>query len=593
MKPTVILHNAADRKWLRFCNPHEIVQTAEIDEVVDCLRRVESLVDRWRWHAAGFVSYEAAPAFDRALKVRESGDFPLIWFGLYESPEEIDLPRAAGSVGPTPWSANVLPEEYAAIIAELKRCIADGETYQVNYSFRLRQAMAVDPWQFFLEMCEAQQAEYAAFLDTPEFAIGSASPELFFRLSGEEIVCRPMKGTTGRGRYFAEDEARAAWLAASEKNRAENAMIVDMMRNDLGRIARIGSVQVGDVFRVERYPTLWQMTSRVEARTDASLAEIFSAMFPCASVTGAPKPRTMQIIARLETTPRRVYTGSIGWIAPGRRAQFNVAIRTVIVDKAASAAEYGVGGGVVWDSTPTGEYQECLLKARILTERRPEFSLLETLVWTPDEGFFVLEEHLRRLSDSAVYFGFPPPREAVRRRLDALAAGLPATRHRVRVVVDRRGEVACEATPFEPPASDQPVRLVLASRPVDSRDVLLYHKTTHRAVYDAARVDAGDTDDVLLYNQRGEITETTIANVVLRLGNALWTPPVESGLLAGAFRAKLLAEGKIAQRVVDLDMLDRCEELWLINSVRKWRKATLLDHGAGRSTCEALQAEAP
>ena len=191
-----------------------------------------------------------------------------------------------------------------------------------------------------------------------------------------------MKGTTARGLWPEDDRRRAAALAASEKDRAENAMIVDMMRNDLGRIARIGSVRVSDLFRVERYPTLWQMTSRVSAETRASLAEIFAAMFPCASITGAPKANTMRIIAETETAPRRIYTGSIGLISPGRRAQFNVAIRTVLVDKDRQQAEYGVGGGVVWDSTPEGEYEECLLKARILTAHRPDFSLLESLLWT-------------------------------------------------------------------------------------------------------------------------------------------------------------------------------------------------------------------
>ena len=243
------------------------------------------------------------------------------------------------------WQPSITAEEYAAVIGGLRDAIAAGETYQVNYTFRLRQPAPSDPWGLFEDLVAAQQAPYAAFVETADFALCSASPELFFQLEGQRIVSRPMKGTMARGRWYAEDQARARELAASEKDRAENAMIVDMMRNDLGRIARVGSVRVSDLFRVERYPTLWQMTSCVSAETSAGLAEIFAALFPCASITGAPKANTMRIIAESETEPRRIYTGSIGHLAPGRRARFNVAIRTVLVDKARREAEFGVGGG--------------------------------------------------------------------------------------------------------------------------------------------------------------------------------------------------------------------------------------------------------
>ncbi len=302
-----------------FARPCEIVETCRHDEVLDCLRRVEHLVESRGLHAAGFVSYEAAPAFDRALCVREATAFPLSVFGLFPAVETISLPSHADT-RPEPdasWQPSVTADEYAAVIGRLRDAIAAGETYQVNYTFRLKQPAAGDPWSLFENLVAAQQPPYAAYVETPDFAICSASPELFFELEGRRIVSRPMKGTIARGRWYEEDLARARELAASEKDRAENAMIVDMMRNDLGRIARVGSVQVSDLFRVERYPTLWQMTSRVSAETGAGLAEIFAALFPCASITGAPKASTMRIIARTETGPRRVYTGSIGRIAPG------------------------------------------------------------------------------------------------------------------------------------------------------------------------------------------------------------------------------------------------------------------------------------
>ena len=602
--PRVVLHDASAGAWQWFAGPCEIVETCRHDEVMSCLRRVEHLVESQKLYAAGFVSYEAAPAFDRALTVQAAPGFPLLWFGLFPAVKTSAIPAVATTRDPqaaipgTPsglddWQASVTAAEYAAAIDRLRNAIAAGETYQVNYTFRLRQPARSDPWRLFENLIAAQQPPYAAYIETPEFAICSASPELFFELDGRRIVSRPMKGTIARGRWYEEDLARAGALAASEKDRAENAMIVDMMRNDLGRIARVGSVQVSDLFRVERYPTLWQMTSCVSAKTDAGLAEIFAALFPCASITGAPKANTMRIIAHSETSPRRVYTGSIGSIAPGRRAQFNVAIRTVLIDKARHEAEYGVGGGVVWDSTPQGEYDECRLKARILSTVRAEFSLLETLLWRPGEGYFCLHEHLRRLRESAEYFAFPPCDENARRELVILAERLPAVPHKVRLLVARSGKISCQAEPIRVGEAADPMRLELATRPIDADDPFLYHKTTHRAVYAAAQADCREGDDVLLYNRRGEVTEATLGNIVVRCEEDLWTPPVSCGLLAGTYRARLLAEGKIRERAVPLEMLPECDDLFFINSVRLWRRAKLVGPRDARSLAAELRAKAP
>ncbi len=551
--PQIVLYDAAARAWQRFVEPQIVVQAERNDEVTDCLRRVEQLVESRGLYAAGFVSYEAAPAFDRALVVRESAGFPLMWFGLFENVERIASLHGNLASCPTltlesiPWQPSVTADEYASMVARLRERIAAGETYQVNYTFRLSQPVA-DPWEEFAELIEAQAAPYAAYIETEHFAVCSASPELFFELQGDRIVTRPMKGTTARGLWAEDDRRRAAALAASEKERAENAMIVDMMRNDLGRIARVGSVRVSDLFRVERYPTLWQMTSCVSAETRASLAEIFAAMFPCASVTGAPKANTMRIIAESETAPRRIYTGSIGLIAPGRRARFSVAIRTVLVDKDQQLAEYGVGGGVVWDSTPEGEYEECLLKAGILTAHRPEFSLLESLLWMPGvrqignlphaAGYWLLDEHMRRLQGSAEYFNFPLDVHSVTAALDDFALGLPPQPHKVRLLIDRAGRIAIEAASRVESDLREPIRMELALHPVDASDLFLYHKTTHRQVYDAAIEGFGDADDVLLYNRKAEVTETCRANIAARVGNELLTPPISCGLLAGTFRAR-------------------------------------------------------
>ncbi len=587
-----MLHDPSAGAWKSFACPCEIIETRRLDEVMPALRRVEHMVESNGLHAAGFVSYEAAPAFDGALTVRGDLEFPLLWFGLFPAVETINLPspttRVPGGCD-TPWQASVAAEDYARVVALLREAIAAGETYQVNYTFRLGQQAIGDPWDLFQSLIAGQHPPYAAFVETDSYAICSASPELFFDLHGQRICSRPMKGTIARGRWYDEDTARGLELAASEKNRAENAMIVDMMRNDLGRIARVGSVQVGDLFRVERYPTLWQMTSRVSAETTAGLAEIFAALFPCASVTGAPKANTMRIIARHETEPRRIYTGSIGWIAPGRRAQFNVAIRTVLIDKARREAEYGVGGGVVWDSTPAGEYDECLLKAKILTTAPAEFSLLESLLWTPEGRYSCLNEHLRRLRESAEYFGFPPCDEAAAAELASLAARLPAAPHKVRLLVARDGKISSQSQPIGEGELAEPVRLELAARPIDAADVFLYHKTTRREVYSAAAAACREGDDVLLYNERGEVTETTRGNIVLRRGDELWTPPVSCGLLPGTFRARLLTEGKIRERVVPLEMLSDCDEMFFINSVRHWRRATMVGPRDARTLAAGFQ----
>jgi para-aminobenzoate synthetase/4-amino-4-deoxychorismate lyase len=340
-----------------------------------------------------------------------------------------------------------------------------------------------------------------------------------------------------------------------------------MIRNDIGRAAETGTVQVPELFTIEKYPTLFQMTSTVQGRTRASLTDIFAALFPCASITGAPKVSTMKIISELETSPRKVYTGSIGYIAPKRKAQFNVAIRTVLIDRETETAEYGVGGGIVWDSTSAGEYDEALLKARLLTERRPDFSLLETILWTPQAGYYLLEKHLARMADSAEYFDYMFSAGKVENYLKDLAAGFDSAQ-RVRLLSDRQGDLTADMEPFRPQNKKFIVRLARTS--VHSDDVFIYHKTTHRAVYESARGLSPDCDDALLYNQKGELTEFTIGNLVVELDGRLATPPVDCGLLPGVFRAHLIETGQVSEQVVTVDQLKACAKIYLVNSVRKW-----------------------
>lgn len=552
--------------WLHFADPQQIIVAETLNEVIPALQKVEQRIEQDGLHAAGFLSYESAPAFDSSHLAKPAAGFPYLWFGLYPAPRTVNLPDLRRTNPQLDWQPTTDRNTYNAAIDKIKEYISDGRTYQVNYTMRVRSEFSISPWEFFLHLARAQN-NHAAYIDIGRYVICSASPELFFELKGDTITCRPMKGTVQRGRTTSEDQAQAQWLENSEKNRAENVMIVDMIRNDLGRIARIGSVQVPELFHTERYPTLWQMTSTVTAQTSASLTRIFSALFPCASITGAPKVSTMRIIDELETTPRNIYTGSIGYISPNRLALFNVAIRTTLIDRETDTAEYGVGGGIVWDSTSSDEYSEALLKAQVLAPSEPEFALFETMLWTPEEGFFLRHEHVRRLLGSAHYFDFPVSKELVERYLQEISSGFHSPQ-RVRVILDRQGKLHSESTSYQP--AEKIVNARLAAEPVNSRDRFLFHKTTRREVYERAHSPFLDCDDVLLYNEDAELTEFTIGNLVVELDGKLVTPPIECGLLAGTFRAYLLETGQVKEQKVKVSELRRCTRIYRVNSIRKW-----------------------
>jgi para-aminobenzoate synthetase / 4-amino-4-deoxychorismate lyase len=577
---TVVLYNSATRQWLRFSSPKQVIKVSNIHDVVPALRHIEQLVETKGLYAAGFVSYESAPAFDEALQVKKTdGTFPLMWFGLYKKPTPIvphfsNLSHRGYKTGV--WRPSVRLCTYKKNISRIKNFISRGETYQVNYTFRLTTVFKGSEWPFFVDLVSGAQAGYPAFIDTGRFVICSASPELFFQLNHYTLVSRPMKGTVPRGRFLLEDQEKRQWLAVSEKNRAENIMIVDMIRNDMGRIADTGSVRVKSLFTCERYPTVWQTTSTVESQTRASIADIFSALFPCASITGAPKVSTTNIISRLETSPRRIYTGCIGFIAPKRKAVFNVAIRTALIDRKNGSAEYGVGGGVLWPSKSLEEYNECLVKAAVLSRPMPQFSLLESILWTPAKGYYLLLRHLKRLADAALYFGFTDDIAAIKKKLALFAQSLAPRPYKVRLLLAENGNTACEAMQLSAKAQRAAVHLKLCRAPVDSTDCFLFHKTTNRRVYEQAAAGRSGCDDVVLWNERGEITETCTSNIVIMKRGRLFTPKMECGLLAGTFRAHLLARKKIHEGIITKDDLKSAEKIYVINSVRKWRKAVII-----------------
>jgi para-aminobenzoate synthetase/4-amino-4-deoxychorismate lyase len=571
---SVVLYDAGHQQWLLFYHPLQIYVAHNLESVMSIFHEVEHQVAVNRLYAAGFIAYEAGPAFDPALVVRSRGDFPLLWFGIYREPEQVSFPPLPREDLTTiHWEPSVSEKEYQLSISKIKEYIQTGHTYQVNYTFRLRARFSEDPWKLFVRMVHAQGNDYGAFVNTKGWAICSASPELFLKVDGGDLSSRPMKGTVSRGLMQKEDVEQATWLAHSEKNRAENLMIVDMVRNDMGRIAEVGSVGVTSLFDVEKYPTLWQMTSTVLCKTKTGITDIFRALFPAASITGTPKVRTMQIIAELESAPRRIYTGTIGFLSPGRKAQFNVAIRTVLVDRLSNSAEYGVGGGIVWDSEKADELQECYTKAQILFQPTSDLALLETILWTPQDGYFLLDDHLSRLADSAAYFSRPIDIEAIHEKLRVMACELPACSHRIRLVVPQESEPMLEAYLLTP--LSQPFRIRVAKTPINSQDPFLYHKTTYRRIYEKALAESPGYDDVLLWNERKEVTESSIANVVVEMDGRLLTPPVHCGLLPGTYRSLLLKQGKITEEIIKVQDLCRCSKIYLINSVRGMWEASI------------------
>ena len=555
-----------------FSSPLAVHEAWRIDEVASVVAAAEQAALAGRW-AVLLLAYEAAPAFDAALAVHPPSNFPLAWAAIFDACGAPDM-VAAEPVNPPGWEPLVPETSYRSAVAQIRDAIAAGETWQVNYSFPLRTRYTGDSQSWYRQLTRSQQAGYCAWVDLGHHQVLSLSPELFFERAGAQVRVRPMKGTRPRGRWAEEDEEQRRQLLTSDKDRAENLMIVDLLRNDLGRIAAPGTVRTPRLFEVEAYATVFQMTSTIEAQTRPGLPlfEVLRGLFPCGSVTGAPKVRTMEWIRRLEPFPRGIYTGAIGWLRPGGDCIFNVAIRTIARETGSGEARCGVGGGITWDSTADGEYQECRTKARFLTGQRPEFELLESLL-LEDGRYWLLERHLQRLSASAAYFGFRYDAAKVEQVLAGLQEDHAEGRWKVRLLVAADGGIRAEAQPI-PPAPALPLRQVaFAAAPVDDRDVFLYHKTTHRAVYEQRRQSGAD--DTILFNQREEVTESLIANVVVRDEQGFWTPPLSCGLLPGCLRAELLERGEIRERVITVEELQQAREIYLINSVRGWMAATL------------------
>ena len=592
--------DADNQRSYLFVHPIEIITALHLDDLPDLFRRIEFALAQGH-HVAGYLSYECGYHFERFAEPPLPRDLPLAWFGIYTRPfvfnhstgdfegptPQLIETEAPGSI-PTAFAVNaeltIGEDEYTAKIARIKSYIEAGDTYQVNFTDAVTARSALAPAQAFAALSASQPVSYSALLHIGDTHILSLSPELFFRIErhsgGDRITTRPMKGTMPRGLDLADDDAQAARLQADEKNRSEHVMIVDLLRNDLGRVCSSGSVVVEDIFSIERYRTLLQMTSTISGRLRPNLTfyEIFRALFPSGSITGAPKLRTMQIIRELERNPRGVYTGAIGHIAPSGDATFNVSIRTVVLRD--GVAHMGVGGGIVADSDPASEYRECQLKASFLTRPHSDFQLIETMLFD-GTTMPLLPLHLDRLVASAQYFGFPIDRAAVESRIAALTASLPPTRHSIRLLLQATGDITLTHTAL--PEEDAPTIAVrISPYRTRSNDPLLRHKTTKRDLYNSelARARAEGFDEVLFLNQRGELAEGAISTLFVRLNGELLTPPLTSGVLPGVLRRHILATDSTArENTLTLADLAAAEAIYLGNSLRGLRQVTRLETG--------------
>jgi para-aminobenzoate synthetase/4-amino-4-deoxychorismate lyase len=574
---------AEGRGWnASFGEPTEQRSVYALDEVIPLLRRAEAAASDGSWVALA-LSYEAAPAFDSALTAKPSSEFPLAWIAVFDEPAPADFNSISTRQLPiAEWEPQIHKRQYRRAIQSIRDYIERGDTYQVNFTFPLRGHVGGDSFDWFRAVAGSQGAGYSAYLDIGGHRILSFSPELFIERRGNTLITRPMKGTLARGRWLEEDAQRAEQLRASAKDRAENVMIVDLLRSDLGKVAETGSVAVPELFSVESVSRVLQMTSTVTAvqRPDVTVVDILRALFPCGSVTGAPKARTMAIIKELEQHPRGVYTGAIGLMCPNGDAIFNVPIRTLVVDTRDRSGTFGVGGGITWDSTTEGEYEECLLKAKFLTDPWDEFDLLETLALN-DGVYALLDRHLARARDSARYFGFRWDEAGVSRALDDVRASHPAGRWRIRLTSGRNGEANVAAHPLGKPR-EAPAVVKFASSAVDDRDPLVFHKTTARSRYDLELERCQPCGDVIFWNCRGEVTESTIANVVVFADGKNWTPPREAGLLAGTLRDELISRGELFERTITKEELASAGSFALINSVRGWMPASFASAWEGR-----------
>ena len=539
------------------------LKTKNIKEVKHLLAEVEAYQNKG-YYAVGYVSYEAAPAFETKFQVIDGPLMSeyLLYFTIHETVQTEPIPLTYEPIAlPESWQELTSAEEYKAAIEQIHHHIRQGDTYQVNYTVQLQQNLTADPFAIYNRLVVEQNAHYNAFIQHDDVSIISISPELFFKKDGDKLTTRPMKGTTNRGLTTETDLAQARWLAQDQKNRSENMMIVDLLRNDMNRISKIGSEDVKSLCQVEQYSTVWQMTSTIETQLlpNSRLSDVFQALFPCGSITGAPKIATMEIIKKVEKQPRGVYCGAIGILVPQGPSIFNVAIRTLQME--GTKAIYGVGGGITWDSNWEAEYEETKQKAAVLYRQNPKFDLISTGRIHQGKLLF-LEEHIKRLQESSRYFDYPFNAEKAHNQATALCQSLDLdTDYRLKMSLKKDGELKFEHSQLTNLSDDFcQARLVEQRHPLDSP--YTFFKTSYRPHLSI------ELHEQIYYNHEGQLLETSIGNIVLKIEDQLYTPPVHLGLLNGIYRQSLIAENKLKEKVLTVKDLKQAQAIYGCNAVR-------------------------
>ncbi|MBM7636325.1 aminodeoxychorismate synthase component I [Streptococcus saliviloxodontae] len=538
---------------------HEL-KAQELSEVRGILERVEQFQQKG-YYVVGYLSYEASRAFDDKLAVADhalAGEY-LAYFTVHNGVREEEFPQTYEAVEmPEIWEDLDSKEHYEEAIRQIHDNIRQGNTYQVNHTIRLKSSLTADSFAIYNRLMVEQQAGYNAYIAHDDVAILSASPELFFKKEGRTLQTRPMKGTTSRGLTYREDLAKQSWLAQDTKNRAENMMIVDLLRNDMGKICQIGSVEVVDLCRVEQFSTVWQMTSTIKGTLkEDALLSVFDALYPCGSITGAPKIATMAIINSLETLPRGVYCGAIGVCLPNGSAIFNVPIRTMQVQ--GDQAYYGVGGGITWDSQWQGEFEETRQKSAVLYRQQPVYELMSTGKVSGGK-LYLAEAHTRRLREAAVYFNYSFDEAAFSLELERVIATLSSSPHRLRMRLAKDGKVSFDASPL----TDLPESYTTVA--LQERDVTLSAFVTFKTTYRPHIPTMAK--DVIFFAEDGRLQETSVANLILEIDGQWFTPKVSDGCLAGLYRQRLIEQGQVVEKTLYLEDLRRADRLFACNAVR-------------------------
>ncbi|MBT5187767.1 MAG: aminodeoxychorismate synthase component I [Kordiimonadaceae bacterium] len=559
--------------------PREIISVHDPVELKAGFARIEAALARG-FHVAGWFSYEAGLCLEGKLKglLPEKLDYPLIHMGVFKERQVFSSLDAdhywRGFENPTGYELSDIKlslsrEEYEIAFNQIQEYLKAGDIYQVNYTQKASFKFAGSPQAFYAALRNAQAVEYAAYIECEDLSVLSLSPELFVKKMNDQLIAKPMKGTCRRGRTIEEDQLRSEELLSSDKERAENLMIVDLLRNDLSKIAQSGSVSVTKLFDVEKYRTLFTMTSTIEAKLGIknTALDVMTSIFPCGSVTGAPKIRAQQIIDELEKGQRGIYTGAIGYFTPSGDMCFSVPIRTITLNNEGEG-ELGIGGAVVADSRAEQEYDECLLKAQFVTKEHPSFALIESLLWTKDDGYRYMKLHMDRIESSASYFSFKFNRLDIIKQLEEHSKYLGTGKYKVRLLLSKGGSISISS--IKVVDSHKPRNVILSREFINKYDPMRYHKTTDRRHYDEQLSKTIDCFDVLFMNEQLELTEGSYTNLFIEKEGVLYTPPQECGLLAGVMRHVIIEDNTIQTKEKKLFVEDliTADKVYLSNAVR-------------------------